>query len=291
MGVTVFNLSLNALAQTCTSTFVAGLYGPSVLQTAIEDATAQAAEPDTYRAAPLPTTMLATSPMLPIVGNRFPRRPDETHRKKIVEAILPALAKIFFEGTDAAGDKVGWLGSGFFISHADVRLTGFNPKSGCSYLLTNRHVAPKGGNGEIQVETFDGTRFAGTIIASSKQFDISLVEINTPDKPIPVAPLELDRGNIETIDDVLALGQPLGLEKTVTHGIISSFENIGGELVIQTDAAINPGNSGGPLVNMNGRVIGMNSFKPGEGVSGIAFAHFLSVQFDALRKELQATPI
>jgi serine protease Do len=126
-------------------------------------------------------------------------------------------------------------------------------------ILTNNHVVA--GGGEVKVRLNDGREFKASEVWTDPKTDIAVVKIKGA-KELVAAPL----GNSEAVeigDWVLALGQPFGLESTVTAGIISAkHRGIGitaRENFLQTDAAINPGNSGGPLVNLDGEVIGINT--------------------------------
>ncbi|MEO8493506.1 MAG: Do family serine endopeptidase [Planctomycetota bacterium] len=140
-------------------------------------------------------------------------------------------------------------------------------------ILTNNHVVA--GDGDVTVRLNDGREFKATNVWTDPKTDIAVVKIDVKD--LTAAKL----GNSDTIsvgDWVLALGQPFGLEDTVTAGIISAkHRGIGitaRESFLQTDAAINPGNSGGPLVNLDGEVIGINtaiSSRTG-GNDGVGFA-------------------
>lgn len=141
-------------------------------------------------------------------------------------------------------------------------------------ILTNNHVVA--GGGKVIVKTQDGREFVATEVLTDPQTDIAVVKIDGDDS-LTAVPL----GNSDETavgDWVVALGQPFGLESTVTAGIVSAKNRGIGitarENFIQTDAAINPGNSGGPLVNLRGEVIGINtaiSSRDG-GNSGIGFA-------------------
>ncbi|MHB0979003.1 MAG: S1C family serine protease [Thermoleophilia bacterium] len=127
------------------------------------------------------------------------------------------------------------------------------------YILTNRHVID--GADTIEVTMFDGRSFEGTVIGSDGRDDLALVKVE-PDTDLPVAPLG-DSDKIRAGEWVMALGNPLGFEYSVTVGVVSgvgralpstNFANF-----IQTDAAIYPGNSGGPLFDLAGEVIGINT--------------------------------
>ena len=141
-------------------------------------------------------------------------------------------------------------------------------------ILTNNHVVA--GDGKVTVKLHDGREFVATEVKTDPNTDVAVIKIKATGS-LPFAQL----GNSDAMqigDWVLALGQPFGLQDTVTAGIISAKgRDIGmmrHEEFIQTDAAINPGNSGGPLVNLQGEVIGINtaiSSRSG-GFEGIGFA-------------------
>jgi serine protease Do len=151
-------------------------------------------------------------------------------------------------------------GSGFIISSD-------------GYILTNNHMVE--GAEKVKVELTDGRKFIAKIIGADSDSDIAVVKIDASDLPY----LELaDSDALEVGEWVLAIGNPLGLSHTVTAGIVSAkgrsgfglakFENF-----IQTDAAINFGNSGGPLINLDGKVVGINAAIAGStGNIGIGFA-------------------
>jgi len=139
-------------------------------------------------------------------------------------------------------------------------------------ILTNAHVV--GTATRVQVGLADGRKVTGTVLGRDPGLDIAVVRI--PNNDVPVAPI----GNSDQLQVgqlAIAIGNPLGLERTVTTGVISAVNRagrtLGGETFIQTDAAISPGNSGGPLVDSRGNVIGINSAELlGQGVSGLGFA-------------------
>ncbi|WP_197530671.1 Do family serine endopeptidase [Bythopirellula polymerisocia] len=141
-------------------------------------------------------------------------------------------------------------------------------------ILTNNHVVE--GADQVIVRLHDGREFKAVDVKTDPKTDIAVVRIQA-DEDFPFAKLG-DSDVVEIGDWVLALGQPFGLESTVTAGIISAkHRGIGitaRENFLQTDAAINPGNSGGPLVNLDGQVIGINTAisSSGGGNDGIGFA-------------------
>jgi len=141
-------------------------------------------------------------------------------------------------------------------------------------VLTNNHVVR--GGGDITIRLHDGREFKAANVWTDPKTDLALVQIsNATDL---VAAKIADSDKIEVGDWVLALGQPFGLESTVTAGIISAkHRGIGitdRENFLQTDAAINPGNSGGPLVDLDGQVVGINTAISSHngGNDGIGFA-------------------
>jgi serine protease Do len=151
------------------------------------------------------------------------------------------------------------MGSGVII-HAD------------GTILTNSHVVK--GASEIMAKLPDGRSFRATSFAADEEVDLAVVKIEGKD--LPVAELG-DSDTLEVGQWVLAIGNPFGLEHTVTAGVISAFRRGGGvnqEDFIQTDAAINPGNSGGPLADLRGRVVGINTsiYSKSGGYQGIGFA-------------------
>lgn len=151
------------------------------------------------------------------------------------------------------------LGSGFIISED-------------GYILTNSHVVE--GADEVLVTLADGeSKYTAEIKGLDQKLDIALLKIDAK-RNLPVAQL----GNSEELqigEWVMAIGNPFGLEETVTAGIVSAKERVIGagpyDDFIQTDASINPGNSGGPLFNMQGDVVGINTAIVAGG-QGIGFA-------------------
>ena len=131
-------------------------------------------------------------------------------------------------------------------------------------ILTNSHVAF--GRQSITVTLDDGTRLPATMVGADPIFDLAVLRIPKPASgTLPTARLG-DSDRIRVGDDVFAIGNPLGLDQTLTRGIVSGMNRILPESpfslqepLIQTDAPINPGNSGGPLVNRCGEVIGINT--------------------------------
>jgi serine protease Do len=149
-----------------------------------------------------------------------------------------------------------------------------------AYIVTNNHVIE--GASEIEVSLYNGEKASAQLIGADALTDLAVLKIDSKDVE---GTLEFgDSSTLRAGEEVLAIGNPLGLEfsRTVTQGIVSATDRTiavttsAGEWelnVIQTDAAINPGNSGGALLNSSGQVIGINSLKISEdGVEGLGFA-------------------
>jgi S1-C subfamily serine protease len=141
-------------------------------------------------------------------------------------------------------------------------------------ILTNAHVVR--GADKVTVTLKDGRSFEGKVLGSDSVTDVAVVKIDAQNLPI-VGLGDSDR--IQAGEWAIAIGNPLGLDNTVTSGIISAIGRSSSQVgipdqqvqYIQTDAAINPGNSGGPLLNQRGEVIGMNTAII-KGAQGIGFA-------------------
>ncbi|MEM9482485.1 MAG: HhoA/HhoB/HtrA family serine endopeptidase [Cyanobacteria bacterium P01_F01_bin.116] len=152
-------------------------------------------------------------------------------------------------------------GSGFILS-ADGQ------------VMTNAHVVE--GSKTVNVTLNDGRTFQGDVIGTDSVTDVAIVKINGEN--LPIAPLG-STDNLSAGQWAIAIGNPLGLDNTVTAGIISALGRTSSQVgisekrvqFIQTDAAINPGNSGGPLLNAQGEVIGMNTAIRA-GAQGLGFA-------------------
>lgn len=160
------------------------------------------------------------------------------------------------------------LGSGVIVRHIGNKV----------YILTNNHVV--GDAEEISATLYDGRKFTATLVGRDEKTDLALITFTTKET-VPVANLG-DSDYLQVGDWVLAFGNPLGFESTVTSGIVSAIGRQSPSQMgtlsyteyIQTDAAINQGNSGGALVNIRGEVVGINSWiaSPSGGSIGIGFA-------------------
>src|SRR5215216_7476238 len=147
------------------------------------------------------------------------------------------------------------------------------------YILTNYHVVQGASQLEVQVEN---DKYPGTLVGTDRDNDLAVIKIEPPrDHRLTIIKLGASQG-LQVGQKVLAIGNPFGLQRTLTTGIISGLERplrdsatrrtING--AIQTDASINPGNSGGPLLNARGEMIGINTaiYSPSGGSVGIGFA-------------------
>jgi S1-C subfamily serine protease len=156
------------------------------------------------------------------------------------------------------GQNVTALGSGFIY---DAN----------GHIVTNNHVVSKA---KVFDVTFpDGNRYTASVVGKDPFSDLAVLKI-VENLTTPLAPLDIaNSSSLEIGDQVIAIGNPYGLDNTMTTGIVSQTgrllpEHAGYSVpdVIQTDASINPGNSGGPLLNIKGQVIGMNTARISEGV-------------------------
>jgi serine protease Do len=187
---------------------------------------------------------------------------------------VPDFFRFFFEGPPGGGGPDMEMppeegsGSGFIFDED-------------GHIITNSHVVADAAH--VEVRLVDGREFTAKVVGTDVNTDVALIKI-TPraGEKLPVAEL----GSSESLrvgDWVLALGSPLGLDFTVTAGIVSakgrklSGRQAALESFIQTDAAINPGNSGGPLVNLSGRVVGINTAIFGGGARFIGYGFAIPV--------------
>jgi len=206
---------------------------------------------------------------LTIPSFAFALLPDEEVNARIYRELSPGVVNIttvvinydfFFNPVPGQG-----TGSGSIID-----------KQG--HILTNYHVIEKAD--QVQVTLADGGKFSARLIGADPNNDLAVIKIDAPSDRLTVIPFG-NSSDLVVGQKVLAIGNPFGLDRTLTVGIVSSLGRSvraqNGRLmrgIIQTDAAINPGNSGGPLLDTNGRMIGVNTaiFSPGGGNIGIGFA-------------------
>ncbi len=186
---------------------------------------------------------------------------------ELFERIAPSVAYIFTRtgGGFFGGPAAGGAGSGFIWDRA-------------GHVVTNNHVVE--GAAEVAVRLESGDAIPATVVGAAPDYDLAVLRLRNPPaglQPIPIG----TSSDLRVGQAVLAIGNPFGLSRTLTTGIVSALDRrlpteTGREIagVIQTDAAINPGNSGGPLLDSAGRLIGVNTaIISGTGASaGIGFA-------------------
>jgi S1-C subfamily serine protease len=206
------------------------------------------------------------------ISDAPPTPPLQATSNVIVEAVEkvgPAVVRI--DTTKRVINPLGGLfGRGPSIQQQQGQGSGFITRSD-GVILTNAHVVE--GASDVSITLPDGRSFSGKVLGTDPLTDVGVVKVVA--SKLPVAPLG-DSSRVRPGEWAIAIGNPLGLDNTVTAGIISAIERTNavgeGQRVpyIQTDAAVNPGNSGGPLINDRGQVIGINTAirqAPGAGLS------------------------
>ena len=205
----------------------------------------------------------AAAPGLWIENGSIPAAPAELLQfsdalSKLVERLRPSVVQVGLnENRDSdrelpkehpqGPEERPRLGSGFII-HPD------------GYLVTNQHVLTR--SGQIEVELFGGEKALATVVGRDARTDLALLKIDPP-RPLTALPFG-DSDTLKVGELVLAIGNPFGLDYSVTMGVVSRKGRALGaggpyDEFVQTDAAINPGNSGGPLLNLRGEVVGINT--------------------------------
>ena len=189
-------------------------------------------------------------------GNRTPVSFAASSLKATIAKVSPSVVTVDVLASDGSGDT----GSGSIIKSDS---TG-------SYIVTNNHVIDAttvpGNDDTLSVDLSNGTNVPATLVGRDVSYDLAVLHIATPNLPVIAIG---NSSNLSIGDQVIAYGSPLGLDGTVTAGIVSALnrpvttqsENSSTESyvdAIQTDAAINPGNSGGPLTDAQGRLVGIN---------------------------------
>jgi len=159
----------------------------------------------------------------------------------------------------------GGLGSGFFINEDGFLITNFHVIEGETQISVEVYLQR---NGQLERQTYKQVR----IVAMNKFADLALLQIQDRNAP-KFRYVQIGSSDALSVGErVFAIGSPLGLERTVTEGILSTkTRQLGGDLYLQTTAQINPGNSGGPLFNLHGEVVGVTNMKIASG-EGLGFA-------------------
>jgi 2-alkenal reductase len=275
-GLAAATLSLSLLLGACSaqealepaaspSTAAQATPRPSAAQTT-SSASAQPSQANGDQVVPLPSTSSSASPLTQESGGVF--RPNEqgalSEYETIVNSVYQRNINAVVNLTDGRS-----TGSGFVIDNQ-------------GHIVTNNHVA-----GEMQNITItfgDNSRTQGTLVGTFASGDIAVVRAE--ELPAGIEPVALgDSSQVQIGQITVAIGSPLGLQQTVTSGIVSALNRSQEDLgerdpnsslqgLIQTDASINPGNSGGPLFNSRGEVIGMNTLIAtlNQGNVGLGFA-------------------
>ncbi|MGB3493079.1 MAG: trypsin-like peptidase domain-containing protein [Elainellaceae cyanobacterium] len=210
---------------------------------------------------------------LPFPERSGPERSAFGSLADAVEAARPAVVRIELDGV---GSTTAESGSGVIIDIEALESGAGESGAGESgrLILTNAHVVRDGA--QVTVTLWDETQHRGQVLGKDDRLDLAIVQIDVEDlHALPTANSEKVRPG----EWAIAIGSPLGLDNTVTVGIISAVGRSSADArthnhqgpFIQTDAAINPGNSGGPLLNEQGQLIGINTAVLG-GTQGIGFA-------------------
>ncbi len=203
----------------------------------------------------LTTTLLKTEEELNLLGSQIGSIDNEINLlKSSTSADFSGIIEDAIKGVVTVKTDVG-QGTGFIISSE-------------GYIVTNEHIIK--GAKAAGIITYDGELHQVELIGKSEYMDIALLKISGSYDMLELA----DSDDVQIGEKVIAIGNPLGLQFSVSEGIVSGIHRPGlneMEVYIQTDAALNPGNSGGPLINKKGEVIGINNFKIG-GTEGMGFA-------------------
>ena len=216
----------------------------------------------------------ASSRLIPVVGNNDLQNQVKTTASKVIPAVV-SIASTVMVRDQAFSDET--LPFGLFKEPPARRQYGQGSGvivSSDGYIITNNHVVADAL--DVEVILADRRQFKGKVVATDPKTDVAVVKIHSTN--LPTVPWG-DSSNLAVGDFVLAIGNPLGLSRTVTFGIVSAVgrADVGVadfEDFIQTDAPINPGNSGGALVNTNGELVGINTAiaSPTGGSVGVGFA-------------------
>ena len=170
----------------------------------------------------------------------------EAEIEDLVARVMPAVVQI---------ETTGPRGSGFFVAY--------------DTLITNVHVVNE--DGYVTIKSADGRTATARVEKRSANYDLAVLKVAQPSVSQPFIPMGTTR-TMRTGQEVIAIGSPLGtLQNSVTRGVASGMRTAGGATLIQHDAALNPGGSGGPLIDRQGRVVGVNSLTYAD-KPGISFA-------------------
>jgi S1-C subfamily serine protease len=179
-------------------------------------------------------------------------------RKEMLSSLVKAVVTVM--------DDMGH-GSGFLVAND-------------GYIITNEHVV--GAAALVKVKFEQGFTLDAQVVKTNKDFDLALLKVQATDLPALTAG---DDARLVVGEELFAIGTPLDtkLGQTVTRGILSGRRELDGRSYLQTDVPINPGNSGGPLLDEDGKVVGVATLKiSGKGLEGLGFAVPISVAYEML---------
>ncbi|MCA1926710.1 MAG: trypsin-like peptidase domain-containing protein [Thiobacillus sp.] len=222
----------------------------------------------------------------PDIGSWFGARPEAVPRTVTARGDLAADEKTTIELFEKARGSVVYISTRAQVMDVWTRNVFSVPRGtgsgfiwdNAGHVITNFHVIE--GASEATVKLADGRSFKAALVGASPAHDIAVLKIGVGFKRPPPVPVGTS-GDLKVGQKVFAIGNPFGLDWTLTTGIVSALDrSLGGENgniiehLIQTDAAINPGNSGGPLLDSAGRLIGINTaiYSPSGASAGIGFA-------------------
>ena len=223
---------------------------------------------------------------VPDIGSWFAPKPEATPRTVTARGDLAADEKSTIELFEKAKDSVVFITTRAEVMDVWTRNVFSVPRGTGSgfiwddagHVITNYHVIENAS--EATVKLADGRTFKAALVGASPAHDIAVLKIGVGFKRPPPVPVGTS-GDLKVGQKVYAIGNPFGLDWTLTNGIVSALDrSLGGDNgrsidhLIQTDAAINPGNSGGPLLDSAGRLIGINTaiYSPSGASAGIGFA-------------------
>lgn len=222
----------------------------------------------------VPASVLAGTQLLPVTTGQDLQSQVKATANKVIPAVV-SIASTVMVRDQALSDEA--LPFGLFKEPPAHRQYGQGSgviASSDGYIITNHHVVADAV--DVEVILADRRQFKGKVVATDSKTDVAVVKIKAANLP---AATWGDSSQLAVGDFVLAIGNPLGLSRTVTFGIVSAVgrADVGVadfEDFIQTDAPINPGNSGGALVNIHGEVVGINTAiaSPTGGSVGVGFA-------------------
>jgi len=214
-------------------------------------------DPTLWKDVPVPVpSSVNAPPVIPAGGTAFRPRTLED----VISAALPAVALV---------ETPAGRGTGFFVT----------PDT----LITNAHVVET--NSYVTIKLSTGEVLTGRVVQRSDDLDLAAIRTNDARPAQPTLVLASSR-DARIGQEVIAIGSPLGLQNTVTRGIVSALRQVGSVVLVQTDAAINPGNSGGPLLDRSGRVLAVATMR----MAGRAEALGFGVGAEHVRAMLDGRP-